>query len=141
MNARKVVTVSWIVALLAGTAQLRAGQNQGKRYPKLAPFSAARWKEATPEVKVKDTWYELLAINDTEAKEIVRFCKDRDEKDWQKRFEEDLVEMMGRMGHEPSEKVTLKVRDLQTGQMEILKDVPNTHENRQALWQARNQGR
>ena len=97
-----------------------------------------RWKDATPEVKVKDTWYELLAINDIEAKDIVKFCKDKEEKLWQKRFEEDLVEMMARMGHEPGEKVTLKLRDLKTDKTQVQKDVPNTHENRQAIWEARN---
>jgi hypothetical protein len=134
------MTMLLVATFLVGTHPAAAAQGKAKRYPKRAPFSAVRWKEATPEVKVKGVWYELLAIDDTEAKDVVKFCKDKEEKRWQKRFEEDLVEMMARMGHEPGEKVTLKVRDLSTGKTEVLKDVPNTHENRQAIWQARNQG-
>ena len=132
----KKVTILLAAAVLVSAYPSGAARAKDK-YPKLAPYSAVRWKDATPEVKVKDTWYELLAINDVEAKDIVKFCKDKEEKLWQKRFEEDLVEMMARMGHEPGDKVTLKVRDLKTGKAEILKDVPNTHENRQAIWEAR----
>jgi hypothetical protein len=135
----KKLTVLLAATFLLGAHQQGVAQGKADRYPKLAPFSAVRWKGATPEVKVKGVWYELLAIDGTEAKEIVKFCKDKEEKLWQKRFEEDLVEMMARMGHEPGEKVTLKLRDLKTGEAEVLEDVPNTHENRQAIWRARHQ--
>jgi hypothetical protein len=130
-------TILLTAAFLVSAPQQGAAQAKDKRYVKLAPFSAIRWNDATPEVKVKDVWYELLDIDNTDAKEIVKFCKDKEARLWQKRFEEDLVEMMARMGHEPGDKVTLKVRDLKTGKAEILKDVPNTHENRQAIWEAR----
>ncbi len=137
----KTMALLLAATFLVGAPQAGAAQGRGKRYPTLAPFSAIRWKNATPEVKVKDAWYELLAIDDVEAGKIVQYCKDKEEKLWQKRFEEDLVEMMASMGHEPGEKVTLKVRNLETGKTEVLKDVPNTHENRQAIWQARNRER
>jgi hypothetical protein len=136
----KKMSILLAATFLVGAHQPGAAQGGDKRYPKLAPFSAVRWKGSAPEVKVKDVWYELLAIDDTQAKAIVQFCKDKEKKLWQKRFEEDLVEMMARMGHQPGEKVTLKVRSLKTGKTEVLKDVPNTRENRQAIWQARNQG-
>ena len=136
----KKMAILLAVTFVVGAHQQGVAQGKGKRYPKLAPFSAIRWKDATPEVKVKDVWWELLAIDDVEAREIVKFCKDKEPKLWQKRFEEDLVEMMARMGHEPGEKVTLKVRDLKSGKTKVLKNVQNTHENRQAIWKARNQG-
>jgi len=135
----KNMTILLAAAFLAGTHQPGAAQERAKRYPKLAPFSGVRWNESTPEVKVKEVWYELLAVNETEGKDIVKFCKDKEEKLWQKRFEEDLVEMMARMGHEPGEKVTLKVRELGSGKTKVLKNVPNTHENRQTIWRARNE--
>jgi hypothetical protein len=133
------MTMLLVVSVLVGAPQMGAAKEKDKRYPKLAPYSAIRWKDSTPEVKVNEAWCELLAINDVEAKDIVKFCKEKEERLWQKRFEEDLVEMMARMGHEPGEKVTLKVRDLKTGKTETLKDVPNTHANRQAIWEARNE--
>jgi hypothetical protein len=137
----KTMTILLAATFLIGPQQAGAAQEKAKDHPKLSPFSAVRWKDSTPEVKVKDTWYELLAIDDTEAKDIVKFCKDKDDKHWQKRFEEDLVEMMAGMGHEPGERVTLKVRELEGGKTTVLKEVPNTHENRQAIWRARNEGK
>jgi hypothetical protein len=123
--------------LLAGMAQAGAAQGQsGRGYPTLAPFSAVRWKDATPEVKVKDIWYELLAINNVAAKDIVSFCKEKEKKQWKKRFEEDLVEMMERMQQKLGDKVTLKLRDLATGKEMVQKDVAMTKENREAIRKA-----
>ena len=136
----KTMALLLAATFLVGAHQPGAAPGKDKRYPKLAPFSAVRWKDSTPEVKVNDVWYELLAIDGTEAGAVVRFCQRTEANLWQKRFEEDLVEMMARLGHEPGEKVTLKVRDLKTGKAETLKDVPNTHANRQAIWEARNRG-
>jgi hypothetical protein len=107
-------------------------------FPKLSPFSAIRWKESTPEVQVMGSWYEFLAIDDTAASDIVAFCQDKFGTHWQKRYEEDLVQVMAMMGHELGDKAMLKLRNLVTGNIEVHRDVPNTHENRQAIWRARN---
>lgn len=124
--------------LIAGTARLEAARGQsGRGYPTPAPFIAVRWKDATPEVKVKDAWYELLAINEVSAKDLVTFCKEKEKKLWKKRFEEDLWEMMDRMGHKPGDKVTLKLRDLANDKELVLKDVAMTEKNREAIREAR----
>jgi hypothetical protein len=136
----KKMAILLAATFVVGAYQHGTAEGKDKRYPKLAPYSAVRWKDSTPQVKVKDVWYELLAIDGTQAKAVIQFCKDKEGKLWQKRFEEDLVEMMARMGHEPGKKVTLKVRDLKSGKTKVLKNVQNTHENRQAIWKARNQG-
>jgi hypothetical protein len=110
-------------------------------YPKVSPFQAVRYRDAaTPEVKVAGTWYELLALNDLSAADVVKACQSLDAKDWQKRFEEDLVEVLTRTGHAPpkADKADLKVKDLSTGDESALKDVPMTHANRQGLVKARN---
>src|SRR5881392_1290217 len=73
-------------------------------YPRLSPFNAVRWNEQTPEVRVNDSWYELVAMNDLTAEQIVSACQSLDRKDWRKRFEEDLVEVLSRSGHEPPAK-------------------------------------
>ena len=132
-------TTALLVALaISAIAQVEpaAGQS-GRGYPILAPFSAVRWKDSTPEVKVQDAWYELLAIDKVTAKDLVAFCKEKETKQWQKRFEEDLVEMMDRMGHKPAAKVTLKLRDLATDKEVLMKDVAMTEENREAIRKAR----
>jgi C-terminal processing protease CtpA/Prc len=108
-------------------------------YPKVSPFEAVRWRDAVPEVRVKGVWYELRALDVLTAGRIVEACKTADKKNWQKRFEEDLVEILVRMGHEPGKTATLEVRRLDSQKSEILKDVPLTEENRKSIWKARNQ--
>jgi hypothetical protein len=108
-------------------------------YPRLSPFEAVRWRESVPEVRVKGVWYELLSLNGLSSKEIVAFCKSVDKREWQKRFEEDLIEVLSLMGHDANKRATLKVRQLDSGEDKTLKDVPMTEENRKALWKARQQ--
>jgi hypothetical protein len=108
-----------------------------REYPRLSPFEAVRWRESVPEVRVRGDWYELLSLNGLEAKQVVAFAKKLDKKDWQKRFEEDLMEVLIRMGHEPGKSATLQVRRLDSGITQVLKDVPLTEENRRAIWEAR----
>jgi hypothetical protein len=105
-------------------------------YPRLAPFEAVRWQRQTPQVQVNGTWYELMAIDDVSVDSIVSFSKFRGPTSWQKHFEEDLVELMVRMGHDPGSSVNLKVKDLSSGGVQILKNVPMTSANRDALWNA-----
>jgi hypothetical protein len=59
-----------------------------------------------------------------------------DAKPWQKRFEEDLVEVLVRTGHPIGDRTMLEVKDLETGQMRVLMDVPLTRENHDAIWRA-----
>ncbi len=111
----------------------------GRGYPKLSPFEAVHWRGSVPEVRVQGVWYELLSLNGIASKEIVAFLKSVEKKqEWQqKRFEEDLVEVLNVMGHDPGASATLKVRQLDSGQDKVLKDVPMTKENRDALRDAR----
>lgn len=103
-------------------------------YPKLAPYSHIRWHEAPPEVKVDDTWYELVSIDDQSAESIIDFCKDHYGNIWQKRFEEDLVQAMTEMGHAPGKTVKLVLKDLKSGEEITKNDVEMTHEKRQQIW-------
>jgi hypothetical protein len=114
---------------------------RGHGYPKLSPFEAVRWREAAPEVRVKDVWYELLSLNGVSSRDILAFLKsvEKDEDGRQKRFEEDLVEVLSLMGHEVGKNATLKVRRLDSGKEEELKDVAMTEKNRDALRDARQQ--
>ena len=96
-----------------------------------------RWKSDLPIVRIDNIWCELIAIDDMPAQRIVTFCKKHYEGLWQKRFEEDLVEVLAAMGQQPGERVKLNVRDPQTRQVSELLDVPMTHANRQQLWLAR----
>jgi predicted esterase len=119
----------WIAAFLSLAPQ--------DRYEKLSPFEAVRWKGPAYEVQVGKGWYELRGINDLTIDEIVKFCKESEPRRWEKRLDEDLVEMLSRMGKPPGKTVALKVRTLDTGEAKVLADVLMTEENRKAIWRAR----
>ena len=55
---------------------------------------------------------------------------------WQKRFEEDLVEVLTRMGHEPKDTVRLVVSPLGSQATRTLENVPMTEANRRAIYDA-----
>ena len=105
-------------------------------YPKRSPFNAIRWQGSQPEVRLDNEWFKLVALNEIPASAIVAFSRRTYRKDWQKRFEEDLVELLTRMGHQPADNVTLTVQSLATSETSIRVDVPMTEENRSAIYRA-----
>lgn len=103
-----------------------------------APYTAVRWRDAAPEVQVKETWYELLALNDVPVEEIVDFCKEKYGRIWRKRFEEDLIVVLDHMElreHFDSATGTgsLTVRRLDTGEIIVLTNVAWTWDNRMVI--------
>jgi hypothetical protein len=103
-----------------------------EEFPKLAPFDGVRWQGATPEVHVDSVWYQLKSLDGVSATEIVEFCKKTYANKWQKRFEEDLVEVLTKMGHRPGDKVTLALQ-AGTGPERKLENIEMTEENRKAV--------
>ena len=79
--------------------------------PKLSPYPGVRWEGETPEVEIDGSWLVLVAIDGTPVAEIVAFAKERHGGRWQKRFAEDLVQVLTEMGKPPGRTVTLVVRD------------------------------
>jgi hypothetical protein len=107
-------------------------------YPWKSPFAAVRWEESQPCVQVGDDWYKLVSLNGIPASEIVAFSRRTYGRKWQMRFEEDLVELLTRMGHPPQDKVTLVVQSLTSSQTRTLEGVPLTEANRRAIKRAAN---
>ncbi|MCL4695103.1 MAG: beta-lactamase family protein [Candidatus Hydrogenedentes bacterium] len=102
-------------------------------YPKLSPFAAVRWQESQPEVMVDGEWYKLVSLNSIPAADIVAFSQETFGDKWQKRFEEDLVELLTLMEHPPDDTVTLVVQTLDTAETRTLENVPMTFANRKAI--------
>jgi CubicO group peptidase (beta-lactamase class C family) len=102
-------------------------------FPKKSPFAAVRWQQSQPEVKVGDEWFKLVSLDDLPTAEIVAFSQRTYGDKWQKRFEEDLVELLSRMGHPPQDTVTLVVQPLTSSETRTLEDVPMTRANRRAI--------
>lgn len=104
--------------------------------PKKSPFAALRWRESEPEVRVGKEWFQLVSLDGVAAGDIVAFSQSTYKDKWRKRFEEDLVEVLFRMGHEPKDAVRLIVRPLGSSETRTLEDVAMTKANRQAIWAA-----
>ncbi len=121
-----------------------AGATPQSGYPKLAPFEGIRWTGAgsppPTEVLVEGTWYQLVGLDGLAAEKIYAFCETTWPGQAEKRFGEDLVEALARMGHETAATVDLEVRELGATKVLTLPGVEMTSAKRQAVL-ARNKGR
>jgi hypothetical protein len=131
-RAVSIMALLVVLTALASVAAFFAGQ-AAAGYPKLSPFAAVRWQESRPEVELGDEWWQLVSIDDVPATEIVAFSQRTYGDLWRKRFEEDLVEVLAGMGHEPKKTVRLVVSPFGSSNTRTLEDVPMTKANRQAI--------
>jgi D-alanyl-D-alanine-carboxypeptidase/D-alanyl-D-alanine-endopeptidase len=102
-------------------------------YPKRAPFSGVRWEGDTPVVKIGKEWVQLVSIDTVAAADVVAYCHRTYGDKWQKRFAEDLVEVLSGMGHEPKRTVQLIVQTPGEAATRTLEKVPMTEANRRAI--------
>ena len=105
--------------------------------PKVSPFSAVRWKGEVPEVEIAGRWYVPLALDGVAVSEVVNHCRSAHGDRWQRRFEEDLPEMMAALGRKLGATVSIRVRDLASDEERTLGAVELTADNRAALKAAR----
>ncbi len=106
---------------------------QAAEHPKRAPYTAVRWEGDTPVVKIGDEWLTLISLDGVAAGDIVAFSRRTYQENWQKRFEEDLVEVLAGMGHEPKDTVQLVVSPPGSSEKQTLDVVPMTEANRDAI--------
>ncbi|NUM54317.1 MAG: beta-lactamase family protein [Candidatus Hydrogenedentes bacterium] len=102
-------------------------------YEKLAPFTDVRWAEDAPVVEIDGEWHLLFSIDGTDVKDIVAFCQRTYGDKWQKRFGEDLVQVLTEMGQKPRDTVKLDVLSTATPVARTTKDVAMTSANRRAV--------
>lgn len=102
-------------------------------FPKKSPFAAVRWRDFDPEVRVGKEWFTLVSLDGIAVGDVVTFCRRTYKDRWQMRFEEDLVEVLFRMGHEPKDAVQLVVRPLGSSETRTLEHVAMTEANRRAI--------
>ena len=102
-------------------------------YPKRAPFTGIRWAGETAEVRVDGIWYAWLALDGRSLAELVADAKRLDDQSWQKRINEDLVELCAHAGHPVGDQVVLDLRLLNGGEIQH-KSLQMTEENRQAVY-------
>jgi excisionase family DNA binding protein len=84
----------------------RGGQDLDKR----SPFDAVTWTDDDYTVEVKGDSYRLLSIDDVPFSNIVAFARRQYKKVWQKRIDEDLVEILHLLGSQPGPEVSLRLQ-------------------------------
>jgi len=102
-------------------------------YDYLAPFEGVRWRGVTTQCRLDGVWYELIELDGRAAQEVLDFCAQTWGPDRaRKRFGEDLVEALARMGAPPGERMSLRLRDLD-GSNDRTVSRAMTSENRQSV--------
>lgn len=76
---------------------------------KASPFTAVKWENDQPVVQFDNEWHHLEKLDAFTTKELLDFCKEQFGSIWQKRFSEDLVEVLQGLGYQPHVKVTLQL--------------------------------
>jgi len=76
-------------------------------YAKVAPYTGVRWDNDRPIVRVQDKWLPLVSVDGIPVGEIMEFTIKEYGDKARKRFAEDLVEVLSKMGHAPHWEVIL----------------------------------
>ena len=103
---------------------------------KVSPFTMVRWPDETPEVRVEETWYRIAEIAGFDLADVLTHCRAEHGSKWDKRFCEDLPQVLAEMGWTPSSDVDLVLREIESDRVVRLEAVPMTAENRQRILKA-----
>jgi hypothetical protein len=106
-------------------------------YVRLAPFDAIRWHGREADIRVAGQWYGLVAVDGIPLGRLLDADDTWEELPWrQKHVAEDMVELMGRLGHKPGPTVLLTVRPITGGDVHVIPNVPMTADNRMEVLRA-----
>ncbi len=108
---------------------------------KLSPFTEVVFEGETPFVRYEGKWYELLEFDGVEVARLVKFCKQRYDRKWDRRFAEDIVEVFEAMGKRLGRDVKLLLRDKETGKRRKVARARMTEANRKQVRDARRRAR
>jgi serine/threonine-protein kinase len=105
-------------------------RNVAEEPPKVSPFTEVRYDGDKAIVRVRGEVYELVSIDGIEAGKILKSAKDQFGYLWQKRFAEDLVEVLWKMDHRPKSTVELRLRKPASAEIVSIADAEMTEDNR-----------
>ena len=106
------------------------------RSAKLSPFSRVACQGDVAMVTYNGQPMELVSLNGLTTKRILDFCKQRYGNQWEKRFAEDLVEVLGGMGQKVGNTCSLVLKDA-SGKIVKVEQAKMTSELRQQVWRSR----
>lgn len=112
-------------------------RNERREKPqKLSPFSQVSCQGDVAMVTYNGLPMELVSLNGLPTKQILDHCKQRYGGRWEKRFAEDLVEVLGDMGQKVGNTCALVLKDAE-GKIVEVEQAKMTPELRQQVWRAR----
>ena len=79
-------------------------------YPRWSPFSSVRWKDGKPLIEYKDKMYSLVSIHGATFEDIVAKCE-KEKWPLERRFSEDLVQLLRLMGKDIDRETYFELRD------------------------------
>jgi len=135
------VVNNFIETLLTNNGTKPQLGNKKRAYLKVSPFSEIRWERDQPIVKIEGEWFKLVSLDGIAVEKILTFSKRTYNDKWQKRFSEDLVEVLVGMNHKPKNTVELVVQPLESTVSQTLKNVAMTQENRKAIRDSRDEAK
>ena len=106
----------------------------------LSPFTAVKPQPDSAIVRFENRDYGLVSINDQSAGQLLSFCRRKYRDWWEKRFTEDLVEVLADMGHPMTSDKTVKLVLKDSASRGVtIERAPMTAENRRAAYLFRQQ--
>lgn len=135
MNSR-VFTSTWLLlaALVLGWLPPALAAD----WARLSPFTAVRCDAQSAIVRFQDREWDLVSINDLTVSALLDVCRREFGNSWQRRFIEDLVEVLHRAGRPMAGDQTVKLvlKERPAGQLATIERAPMTRENRTAVHRA-----
>ena len=98
-------------------------------YAKVAPYTGVRWENDRPVVRVRESRSCLVSIDGLPVEGIMEFTQKEFGDNLRKRFAEDLVELLSKMGHDPEWEVALGL-EKSDGQVVAIEDQDDGRESR-----------
>ena len=87
-------------------------------------------------IRVNERDYDLISINDVSTADLLTYCRKAYKTWWEKRFTEDLVEVLAGAGRPvaPDKTVKLGLREIPAGRSVTMAHAPMTERNRLAAY-------
>ncbi|MEM6802599.1 MAG: S41 family peptidase [Bacteroidota bacterium] len=113
------LTLTFGIILSACMSQEPKGQKFAEK--RTTPFSAVKWTDAKPQIKVESQWYQIVSMGPFSGETLLDTCKSIYPNNWKKRFGEDFVEFLWKLNLKPKviESFELKDADEQVVTMEL----------------------
>lgn len=97
----KPISISLIVMALAFSCTPKKVAGQDFAEQKTTPFSAIKWVEGEPILKIDTQWYDFISMGAYSKDFLLKKCKSIYPRLWKKRFGEDYVEFLWKIDIKP----------------------------------------